>query len=69
MWTVVYIAYNNSVAEELSNYLNDEGIMVRTHVLGLSKDGEPNQIEILVSELEAEDALELIQTYLSEKVF
>ena len=69
MWTVVYIAYNNSVAEGLSNYLNDEGIMVRTHVLGLSKDGEPNQIEILVSELEAEDALELIQTYLSEKVF
>ena len=69
MWTVVYIAYNNSVAEELSNYLNDEGIMARTHVLGFSKDGEPNQIEILVSELEAEDALELIQAYLSEKVF
>ena len=69
MWTVVYIAYNNSVAEALSNYLNDEGIMARTHILGISKDGEPNQIEILVSELEAEDALELIQDYLNEKGF
>ena len=69
MWTVVYIAYNNKVAEDLKNYLNDEGIMCRTHVLGYSKDGEPNQIEILVSELEAEEALELLQSYLSENVY
>lgn len=69
MWTVVYIAYNDNLAQELKDYLNDEGIMARTRACGVSRDGESSQVEILVPELEAEEALDLLQTYLSENIF
>ena len=70
MWTIVYIAHNKNRAHTLKDHLEREGIMVRLRLVGLTGAEEPgdamrNHIELLVPELEAEDATEIIQAVLS----
>ena len=53
MWTVIHIAPNPSLAYKIKSALENEGIMV-------SLRQESGGTEILVSELEAEEAHEII---------
>ncbi len=60
MWTVVYIAPNTKEAEKVKNVLNEGGFLVKVKPVGLIMTSQRNPIEILVPELEAEEAIELI---------
>ncbi|MCL2817424.1 MAG: DUF2007 domain-containing protein [Clostridiales bacterium] len=66
MWTIVYIAHSKNRAQVLKKRLEEEGIMVQLRVAGLAgaEDAVQNYIELLVPELEAEDATEIIQAAL-----
>ena len=67
MWKVVYIASNKEKAESLSSRLEAEGFLVRLGADETLEDGRTTaQIELLVLESEAEEALELLQTYLGQ---
>lgn len=65
MWTVVYIAPNQPVAESLRDLLQDEGIMAILRPLGGSggpaKEGR-GSVELLVPESEAEEATEVLNS-------
>jgi hypothetical protein len=53
MWTVIHISHNPTTAEQIKSVLEQEGIMVSLrHDSGVT--------EVLVSELEAEEAHEVI---------
>lgn len=60
MWTVVYIAPNTKEAEKVKNLLNEGGFLVKAKPVGIILSSHHSSIEILVPELEAEDAIELI---------
>ena len=62
MWTVVYIAPNRKIALMLKNLLEFEGILV--NLKGINSDGEDQNIEIMVSDLEIEEANEVINNAL-----
>lgn len=63
MWVVVYVAPNKRVANLLKQLLEFEGILVKVKELGLSSKEEKN-IEIMVSEIEIEEATEVINNAL-----
>lgn len=58
MWTIVYIASHVKTARRLMNALAEEGILCRMD--GAELPPGSGQIEILVPESEAEDALEIL---------
>lgn len=65
MWTVVYIAPNQPVAESLRDLLQDEGIMAILRPLGGSggpAKGGRGSVELLVPESEAEEATEVLNS-------
>ncbi len=62
MWTVVYIAPNNKDAKKIKNLLNEGGFLVKLKPVGISPT-KCGPIEILVPELEAEDAMEVINKH------
>ncbi len=67
MWKVVYIASNKEKAESLSSRLEAEGFLVRLGADETLEDARCTaHIELLVPESEAEEALELLQTYLGQ---
>ena len=65
MWTVVYIAPNRTVAENLRQVLTNEGLLVQLRPVGLPSAGEANSVEILVPESEVEEAHEILAETLS----
>ncbi len=66
MWTVVYIAPNREMAEDLKAVLSGEGILATIRPVGLQLTGDTGNYEVLVSEAEAEEALELVNTTLQK---
>lgn len=63
MWMVVYIAPNRKVASLLKELLETEGILVKLKESKVSqKDGK--NIEVMVSEMEVEEANEVINNAL-----
>jgi len=56
MWTVVYIAPNGANAELIKNCLENEGILVMLRPIGPLHLGSSASVEIMVPELEAEEA-------------
>jgi len=56
--TVVYVVPDLPAAEKLKNVLEDEGIMATVRPVGAGK--RRSYYEILVAELEAEEAQEII---------
>ncbi|MDI3280347.1 MAG: glutamate decarboxylase [Bacillota bacterium] len=56
MWTVVYIAPNQSAGEKIKARLEEEGLLVSLRPVNLSCTGESCQYELLVPESEAEEA-------------
>jgi len=66
MWTVVYIAPNNSIAEMLRDVLAREGLLVMLRPAGIPHFGVSGNVEILVPKGEAEEAQELVLGILRE---
>lgn len=60
MWTVVYIAPSLARAELLKEILISEGLMVTLRPAGIHRPGNGGAVEILVPELEAEEAHEIL---------
>lgn len=60
MWTVVYIASNMMRAEFLKEILMSEGMLVRLRSICISHAGNGGPVEILVPELEVEEANEIL---------
>ncbi|HHY06553.1 MAG TPA: DUF2007 domain-containing protein [Clostridia bacterium] len=60
MWTVVYIAPNKVMAEQLKSLLENEGILVMLRSVGVPHLGDSGAIEVLVPETEAEEASQIL---------
>ena len=60
MWTVVYIAPNGATAELIKNYLESEGILFMLRPIGPPHLGSSASVEVMVPELEAEEAHEIL---------
>lgn len=60
MWTVVYIAPNQACAESIRQVLIAEGLMVTLRPAGVPDYRNGGSVEILVPELEAEEAHEIL---------
>ena len=60
MWTVVYIAPNGATAELIKNYLESEVILVMLRPIGPPHLGSSASVEVMVPELEAEEAHEIL---------
>lgn len=64
MWTVVYIAPNQPMAEKIQRQLHAQGLMVKVREGGSSSRDPAKKrrvhFEVLVPESEAEDAHELV---------
>ena len=60
MWTVVYIAPNRKIALTIKELLEFEGIMVNLK----GSAGDEQNVEIMVSDLEIEEANEVINNAL-----
>ncbi|NMB26107.1 MAG: glutamate decarboxylase [Firmicutes bacterium] len=58
MLTVIYVAPHQEAAEKLKHVLEEEGIMATLRPIGAGK--HRSYFEVLVSELEAEEAQEII---------
>ena len=62
MWTVVYIAPDRTIAETLKNKLITEGLLVMLRAAGSPQVNDISAVEILVPELEAEEAHEILSS-------
>lgn len=62
MWVVVYVAPNRKVALILKELLETEGILVK--LKGLNVNNEEQNVEVMVSDLEIEEANEVINNAL-----
>lgn len=60
MWTVVYIAPNRTVAEQMKSILEMEGILVMLRAIGAPQLGDSGSVEIMVPQSEAEEAAEIL---------
>ena len=60
MWTVVYIAPNQKVAERIQLKLTAEGLLVKLRPIGQVQPDSVYSVEILVPELEVDEAMEII---------
>ena len=63
MWVVVYIAPNRKIANYLKQLLEIEGILVKTKDINVAAKEEKN-VEVMVSEVEIEEATEVINNAL-----
>ncbi len=63
MWVVVYVAPNRKVATYLKELLEIEGIMVKIKDSRFVSHDEKN-VEVMVSEVEIEEATEVINNAL-----
>lgn len=62
MWTVVYLAGDKEIAEEIKKFLQSEGFLVMLRATGAPQLSEEAVVEVLVPESEAEEAQEVLTT-------
>jgi len=65
MWTVIYIAPNRSIANNLKEALEGEGLLVKLKNVNVPCFGETGNIEVLVPESEVEEAHEILQNVIT----
>jgi len=65
MWTVVYVAPNDSIAQMLKDVLEQEGLLVMLRRTGVPHMGASGNFELLVPETEAEEAHEIVTSVLA----
>jgi hypothetical protein len=63
MWTVIYIAPTEKIADRIKNKLTEEGFLVQVRSINLTK----NQYEILVPEGELQDVQEVLNSILPQR--
>jgi len=61
VWTVVYISSNRVIAEQIKELLTAEGLLVMIRPLGIPHMGDSGTFEVLVPELEASEANEILR--------
>jgi len=64
MWTVGDISSNRAVAEQIKELLTTEGVLVMIRPLGVPHLGDSGAFEVLVPELEAPEANDILSTML-----
>lgn len=64
MWTVIYIAPTQKIAERIQEQLEREGFLVKIRAINLTKQ----QYEILVPEGELDEVHEVLNTILHSSV-
>lgn len=69
MWTVLYIAPNQTTANRVKAFMEAEGILVRLHPLGLQVEASYTNFEILVTEAEIEEAQEVLNQALQVRQY
>lgn len=62
MWSVVYIANNDKMAEKIKDKLSTEGFMVQLRELSKNPQ-KKGQVEILVPRSEAQDVVEFLSEF------
>jgi len=68
MWTVIYIAPTQNIAEKYQQALAEEGILVQLRAVSAYPQKNTTQTtEILVPESEAEEAHEILTTIIGSK--
>lgn len=65
MWTTIYIAPTEKIAERIKNKLTEEGFLVQVKAINLTK----NQFEILVPAGELEEVQEVLNAILPQRDF
>lgn len=60
MWTVVYISANRVIAEQIKELLSSEGLLATIRPLGIPHAGDSGSYEVLVPEMEAVEANEIL---------
>jgi len=63
MWTVIYIAPTEKIADRIKKKLTEEGFLVQVRSINLTK----NQYEILVPEGELEEVQEVLNAILPQR--
>jgi hypothetical protein len=63
MWTVIYIAPTEKIADRIKTKLTEEGFLVQVRSINLTK----NQYEILVPEGELQDVQEVLNSILPQR--
>lgn len=63
MWTVIYIAPTEKIADRIKAKLTEEGFLVQVRGINLTK----NQYEILVPEGELEEVQEVLNSILPQR--
>lgn len=60
MWVVIYVAKGKTEYEKFNKFLTEEGFLTKTHKIGKNRTEEDCLYEISVTELEAQEAQEII---------
>lgn len=69
MWTILYIAPNQTVANKIKDFMEAEGILVRLRPIGLRSKGSYTNYEIQVTEVELEEAQEVLNQALQVRQY
>ena len=69
MWTVVYIAKNTQIAEQLRTLLEDGGMLVKIRPISKSEENADPSCEVLVPESEIEQGLMIESGFLRKLLF
>lgn len=64
MWTVVYIASNRMIAEQVKGLLANEGLLVMLRPIGVPHLGDSASVEVLVPESEVKEAHEILTSFI-----
>ncbi|MDR3270762.1 MAG: glutamate decarboxylase [Peptococcaceae bacterium] len=66
MWTVIYIAPNDDMAEKCKEVLTCEGVLVQLRSVSVAQCSGHCSVEILVPELEVEEAHQILTNYMGQ---
>ncbi len=69
MWTILYIAPNQTVANKIKDFMEAEGILVRLRPIGLRSKESYTNYEIQVTEVELEEAQEVLNQALQVRQY
>ena len=69
LWTVLYVAPNQTTAHRIKDFMETEGILIRLRPIGLRTEGSYTNYEILVTEAEIEEAQEVLNQALQVRLY
>jgi len=69
LWTVLYVAPNQTVANRIKDFMETEGILVRLRPIGIRTVGSYTNYEVLVTEAEIDEAQEVLNQALQVRLY